>query len=122
MVFFSSQDYGCKFGVGDVVGAYLDMDNSPHEMFFTVNGAHQGVAYRITESELEGMALFPHVLTKNINYKVSALKKCVLSFYDLPLSSQEYVNNIHYNYTNIQLKPYIIYNQMYPLLFQLLYL
>jgi len=65
------KDYGTRFGVGDVVGAYLDMDASPHTISFSVNGAPQGLAYHIRPHELQGQALFPHVLTKNITFKVN---------------------------------------------------
>ena len=34
-------------------------------MRFSVNGSDQGIAFRVSKSELAGRALFPHVLTKN---------------------------------------------------------
>lgn len=38
-------------------------------MSFTVNGVPQGVAYEISQSQLDGKALFPHVLSKNIKFE-----------------------------------------------------
>ncbi len=40
-------------------------------MSFSVNGRDQGVAFRVSKSELGGHALFPHVLTKNQNFSVN---------------------------------------------------
>ena len=63
--------YGKTFGVGDVIGCYLDMNTDPVIMKFTVNGVDQGVAFRVSKSELSGEALFPHILTKNQDYTVN---------------------------------------------------
>ena len=38
---------------------------------FTVNGEPQGVAFSLTKEELEGRALYPHVLTKNCRFEVN---------------------------------------------------
>lgn len=40
-------------------------------MSFAVNGDNQGVAYDISVAELEGKALFPHFLSKNIGFEVN---------------------------------------------------
>ena len=77
----SPQDYGCTFQSGDVVGAYIDMDIEPHVMTFTVNGTSQGIAYEVESDFLQGQALFPHILTKNIDYKVSRMpevERCMM--------------------------------------------
>ena len=65
--------YGCKFGVGDVVGCYLDFSSEPTSaiMMYTVNGVLQPVAFKVPKSQLAGRPLFPHVLTKNQNYAVN---------------------------------------------------
>ncbi|KAK7792564.1 hypothetical protein R5R35_008661 [Gryllus longicercus] len=63
------KDYGKPFTIGDVVGAFLDLDSNPVIMSFTVNGEPQGVAYEISRDDLEGEALFPHVLSKNIKFE-----------------------------------------------------
>jgi len=65
------KNYGCKFGVGDVVGAYLDMSGDSCTITFAVNGKDQGVAFRFQKKDLKGKALFPHVLTKNQNFTVN---------------------------------------------------
>lgn len=39
-------------------------------MSFTVNGEHQGMAYEIQHAELGDKALFPHIVTKNMCFKV----------------------------------------------------
>ena len=38
---------------------------------YTVNGLDQGVAFRLSKQELNGRALFPHVLTKNQNFTIN---------------------------------------------------
>ncbi|XP_069692636.1 heterogeneous nuclear ribonucleoprotein U-like protein 1 isoform X2 [Periplaneta americana] len=63
------KDYGKPFQVGDVVGAFLDLDSDAITMTFTVNGEMQGIAYKILRSELQGKALFPHILSKNTKFK-----------------------------------------------------
>ncbi|XP_018015790.1 heterogeneous nuclear ribonucleoprotein U-like protein 1 isoform X2 [Hyalella azteca] len=65
------KDYGEPFKAGDIVGAYLDLDSEPMVMSFTVNGKHQGIAYEIPRADLNGQALFPHILTKNTEFKVN---------------------------------------------------
>ena len=65
------RNYGQKFGQGDVVGCYLDMNADPIIIKYTVNGVEQGVAFRVNKSELNGEALFPHILTKNQDFTVN---------------------------------------------------
>ena len=65
------RNYGAKFGQGDVVGCYLDMNADPIIIKYTVNGVEQGVAFRINKNELNGEALFPHILTKNQDFTVN---------------------------------------------------
>lgn len=57
--------------MNSVVGAYLDMDGEQYMISFTVDGSDQGVAFTIEPSELEGKALFPHVLSKNVKFEVN---------------------------------------------------
>ena len=76
------RNYGVRFGEGDVIGCYLDLNTDQVTnnvivivivililtqaiMRFSVNGSDQGIAFRVSKSELAGRALFPHVLTKN---------------------------------------------------------
>ena len=65
------RDYGSKYGVGDVVGCYLDMSAEPITVSYTLNGRDLGVAFRIPAKELDGRALYPHILTKNQNFMVN---------------------------------------------------
>lgn len=68
--FLHKQDYGKTFGKGDVLGCFLDMESEPMVMSFTVNGEHQGMAYEIQHAELGDRAMFPHIVTKNMTFKV----------------------------------------------------
>ncbi|XP_059622428.1 heterogeneous nuclear ribonucleoprotein U-like protein 2 [Phlebotomus argentipes] len=67
----NEEDFGVKFTVGDVVGVYLDLESTPCKVQYTVNGEDQGVAFEFEKETLNDQALFPHVLTKNINFKVN---------------------------------------------------
>ena len=50
---------------------YLDLESEACSISYTKNGADQGVCFEIEKSELEGKALFPHVLTKNCEFAVN---------------------------------------------------
>lgn len=67
------KDYGVPFQLNDVVGVYLDASEEKEtvEISFCVNGAAQGVAFTLTKEELNGRALFPHILTKNCRFEVN---------------------------------------------------
>ncbi|KAI9565446.1 hypothetical protein GHT06_009238 [Daphnia sinensis] len=67
------KDYGVPFQLNDVVGVYLDASEEKEtvEISFCVNGASQGVAFTLTKEELNGRALFPHILTKNCRFEVN---------------------------------------------------
>ena len=45
----------------DVIGAYLLFNGVNACMTFTKNGVSQGVAYEVSEAELAGKALYPHI-------------------------------------------------------------
>lgn len=65
-------EYGIKYGSrGDVVGVYLDLDSSPCTIEYTVNGVSQGVAFEFEKGELNDQPLFPHILSKNLAFKVN---------------------------------------------------
>ncbi|XP_013416100.1 heterogeneous nuclear ribonucleoprotein U-like protein 1 isoform X1 [Lingula anatina] len=64
-------DYGETFGEGDVIGAYVDFESDPVIINFTKNGVDQGNCFEVPASELEGKALFPHVLTKNTEFEAN---------------------------------------------------
>ncbi|XP_067261799.1 heterogeneous nuclear ribonucleoprotein U-like protein 1 isoform X1 [Chanodichthys erythropterus] len=60
------EDYGEKFSENDIIGCYIDFENSEEvEMAFSKNGKWLGPCFRVTREELAGRALFPHVLVKN---------------------------------------------------------
>ena len=63
--------YGVSYGLGDVIGCYIDMTNDPMLISYTVNGRNLGVAFRVSRAELKGQALFPHVMTKNQDFLVN---------------------------------------------------
>ncbi|XP_073231333.1 uncharacterized protein [Porites lutea] len=63
-------EYGQSFGVDDVVGCYLDLESDPKTVSFSKNGEDLGAAFELTE-DLEGKALYPHVLVKNAEFSVN---------------------------------------------------
>ena len=63
--------YGVPYGLGDVIGCYLDMSSDQILISYTVNGRNLGVAFRVSRAELKGQALFPHILTKNQDFLVN---------------------------------------------------
>lgn len=66
------KDYGVKYGSrGDVIGVYLDLESSPCTIEYTVNGEPQGTAFEFNKEDLDGKALFPHVLSKNLAFTVN---------------------------------------------------
>lgn len=64
-------DYGTEYKINDVVGVYLDLNSSPCQIEYTVNNVKQGIAFEFQKVELEGKALYPHVCSRNIAYKVN---------------------------------------------------
>eukprot|EP00094_Tigriopus_californicus_P006584 TCALIF_06340-PA protein Name:"Similar to HNRNPUL1 Heterogeneous nuclear ribonucleoprotein U-like protein 1 (Homo sapiens)" AED:0.04 eAED:0.04 QI:0/0.57/0.37/0.87/0.85/1/8/0/1426 len=64
-------NYGVPFGVGDVVACYVDFNCEPVQIGYTLNGRNLGPAFHVTQSDLQGRALFPHILTKNQNFTVN---------------------------------------------------
>ncbi|XP_053620509.1 heterogeneous nuclear ribonucleoprotein U isoform X4 [Plodia interpunctella] len=65
------KEYGRPLVEKDVVGVYLDLESDPCTMSYTVNGVELGVAYEVDRASLAGRVLFPHVLTKNLCYRVN---------------------------------------------------
>ncbi|XP_045507996.1 heterogeneous nuclear ribonucleoprotein U-like protein 1 isoform X3 [Colias croceus] len=65
------KEYGKEFQEKDVIGAYLDLQSSPCKIFYTLNGVELGTAFEFDKAQLGDRALFPHVLTKNMCYKVN---------------------------------------------------
>lgn len=64
-------DYGAQYKVNDVLGVYLDLESTPCKIEYTLNGASQGVAFEFELADLNGQAMFPHVYSKNIAFKVN---------------------------------------------------
>ncbi|CAH8679688.1 unnamed protein product [Schistosoma rodhaini] len=62
-------DYGCTFGEGDIVGAFIEWTSVEALLRFSVNGVDQGECFRVQKSQLgEHSALFPHVYVKNVEF------------------------------------------------------
>ena len=59
--------YGEKFGVGDIVGCYLDRNTS--EVSYSINGKHCGKAFDIPQSIKASDILFPAFASKGGNFK-----------------------------------------------------
>lgn len=64
-------EYACKLHVDDVVGVHLDLNDEKCTIQFSVNGKDQGVAFEFEKGSLDDQALFPHISTKNVEYKVN---------------------------------------------------
>jgi len=65
------EDYGEAFKKDDVIGAYLFFNGVNACMTFTKNGVSQGVAYEVSEAELAGKALYPHISSRNYKFEVN---------------------------------------------------
>jgi len=63
--------FGEKWGKGDVVGIYLTFEDDKVVFGFSLNGEDQGDAFEIPKDDLEGKALFPHILAKNVKFEVN---------------------------------------------------
>lgn len=64
-------NYASKLHVADVIGVCMDLNDDNCTIQFTVNGKDQGIAFEFEKSSLNDQALFPHISTKNIEYKVN---------------------------------------------------
>lgn len=65
------EEYGSHLRVDDVIGVHLDLNDGQSSIRFTINGKDYGVAFEFEKSSLNGEALFPHISTKNIEYRVN---------------------------------------------------
>ena len=54
--------YGRAFGKEEVLGCYLDLDNN--EIYYTINGEDQGLAFSIS-NQFKGHVFYPAVVLKN---------------------------------------------------------
>lgn len=64
-------DYASKLHVDDVIGVHLELNDEKCTIQFTINGKDQGIAFEFEKSSLNNEALFPHISTKNVEYKVN---------------------------------------------------
>lgn len=66
-------DYGQQFTAGDVITAYIDYEMDENEVYFSYakNGDDLGVCFQVEKSQIEGQAMFPHILTKNTSFEVN---------------------------------------------------
>lgn len=64
-------DYGESFGPGDVIGCFVDFEGELKTISFSKNGTVFGTAFVLSDDALKGVALFPHVMTKNIRVTVN---------------------------------------------------
>ncbi|RZC32764.1 heterogeneous nuclear ribonucleoprotein U-like protein 2, partial [Asbolus verrucosus] len=84
------QDYGIKFGVGDVVASFLSIDEDGANITYSVNGVTQQEAVTIPKSEFpENFALFPHVLSRNYAFELNLGSK-EESWFAKPDSFEDY--------------------------------
>ena len=64
-------EYGEAIAKGDTIGAFIDFSGDEINVTFTKNGDDQGDAFQITRAELDGAALFPHIMTRNVKFEVN---------------------------------------------------
>ncbi|CRK98389.1 CLUMA_CG011748, isoform A [Clunio marinus] len=64
-------NYASRLHVDDVIGVHLELNEEKCSIQFTINGKDQGIAFDFERTLLNDRALFPHVSTKNIEYKVN---------------------------------------------------
>jgi len=64
------EEFGAKAEKNDVIAACLDMSGQNVVMTFTKNGETLGEAFSFPKSQLQGEALFPHILSRNVKFSV----------------------------------------------------
>ncbi|XP_058810334.1 heterogeneous nuclear ribonucleoprotein U-like protein 2 isoform X2 [Phymastichus coffea] len=65
-------EYGKPFAKNDVIGCYADFETDENvTLIYTLNGETQGPAFVVKKDELEGKALFPHLLGRNCSFSVN---------------------------------------------------
>merc|ERR1719419_713610 len=67
----TNPSYGEAVTKGDTIGAFIDFSQDEINVTFTKNGDDQGDAFQINKSELNGAALFPHIMTRNVKFEVN---------------------------------------------------
>ncbi|CAG5117941.1 unnamed protein product [Candidula unifasciata] len=61
--------YGQTFGVGDVITAYLDFEGDAIVISYSKNGEDLGTCFEIEKETIGDNALFPHMMTKNVEFE-----------------------------------------------------
>jgi hypothetical protein len=62
------EEYGEKFGKGNVVSAYIDFEGDEVSLTFTKNGEGQGDTFETSKAEL-GDGLLPHGVARNVKFE-----------------------------------------------------
>ncbi|XP_071490609.1 uncharacterized protein [Diadema antillarum] len=63
------ENFGEKFGEGDVIGTFVDFEGEKTTISYTKNGKDLGVAF--TVEDLGEEALYPHLMVKNTSIEVN---------------------------------------------------
>lgn len=65
-------EFSKPYQLDDVIGCYLDLESTPCNIKYTLNGEDLGVAFEFDKSILgDNGALFPHIVTKGYEYHVN---------------------------------------------------
>ncbi|XP_039953054.1 heterogeneous nuclear ribonucleoprotein U-like protein 2 isoform X1 [Bactrocera tryoni] len=65
-------EFSKPYQLDDVIGCYLDLESTPCNIKYTLNGEDLGMAFEFDKSILgDNGALFPHILTKGYEYHVN---------------------------------------------------
>jgi len=65
------EEYGEKFEKGDIIGAFIDFTQDEINVTFSKNGEDQGDAFQIAKADLDGKALFPHIMSRNVKFEMN---------------------------------------------------
>lgn len=65
------EEYGPRLRVDDVIGVHLELNDDKSTIQFTINGKEYGVAFEFDKAGLNGDALFPHISTKNVEFRIN---------------------------------------------------
>lgn len=83
------KDFGPPFMAGDSILAVANIDSDFVQIGYGKNGNFLGWAYKVKKSELQGKALFPHILTKNCSFEVNFGQKDE-PYFKLPDAVRDY--------------------------------
>ena len=85
-----AEAFGIKFGVGDKVGCFLDLDSHTCTVNFAINSNWLGAAYEVVRPVRPQTALFPHILLKNVKVKVDFTSQIAEGDTDWPAEATSY--------------------------------